>query len=228
MSSKGFIKLDRAIEDSWVYDTGEPWDKAHAWIDLILLASWKDGEFLYGGDVVEKKRGQVCRSIRSLASRWHWSEHKTRDFLNLLEKNGMIRRDTAHHGSVITVENYSKYQDVRPESGAPMAHDGRTEGAPTAHERIHTIKERKEEGKNVRSRAFRPPTLTDVQEYADERLLLGKPRVDPERFMDFYQSKGWMVGKSKMKDWKAAFRGWETRQREEARKSDEDVDWLDL
>jgi hypothetical protein len=33
-------------------------------------------------------------------------------------------------------------------------------------------------------------------------------RVDAQRFVDFYESKGWMVGKSKMKDWKAAYRNW--------------------
>ena len=33
--------------------------------------------------------------------------------------------------------------------------------------------------------------------------------MDPEKFIDFYESKGWMVGKNKMKDWKAAVRTWE-------------------
>ena len=35
--------------------------------------------------------------------------------------------------------------------------------------------------------------------------------VDPQRFIDFYETKGWMVGKNKMKDWKAAVRTWEQR-----------------
>ena len=33
--------------------------------------------------------------------------------------------------------------------------------------------------------------------------------MDSQRFIDFYESKGWIVGKSKMKDWKAAIRTWE-------------------
>ena len=52
---------------------------------------------------------------------------------------------------------------------------------------------------------FIPPTLTDVKQYCEER----NNHVDAERFIDFYESKGWMVGKSKMKDWKAAVRTWE-------------------
>lgn len=55
------------------------------------------------------------------------------------------------------------------------------------------------------SKAFIPPTLTEVTQYKNER----QSPVDPEAFIDFYQSKGWMVGKNKMKDWKAAFRNWE-------------------
>ena len=39
--------------------------------------------------------------------------------------------------------------------------------------------------------------------------MKGKNNVDPARFVDFYSSKGWMVGKNKMKDWKAAVRNWE-------------------
>lgn len=52
---------------------------------------------------------------------------------------------------------------------------------------------------------FTPPTPEDIKAYCTER----NNRVDPERFFDFYSSKGWMVGKNKMKDWKAAVRTWE-------------------
>jgi predicted phage replisome organizer len=55
------------------------------------------------------------------------------------------------------------------------------------------------------SSRFTPPTLEDVQNYCKER----NNKVDSERFIDFYSSKGWMVGKSKMKDWKASVRTWE-------------------
>lgn len=61
---------------------------------------------------------------------------------------------------------------------------------------------------NVCSRAiptrFLPPTTEEVREYAKEKGYA----IDAERFVDFYESKGWMVGKNKMKDWKAAARNW--------------------
>jgi len=53
----------------------------------------------------------------------------------------------------------------------------------------------------IRDKKFKPPTVQEVQEYSST--------IDAERFCDFYESKGWMVGKNKMKDFKAAIRNWE-------------------
>ncbi|MCI5904607.1 MAG: replisome organizer [Oscillospiraceae bacterium] len=55
------------------------------------------------------------------------------------------------------------------------------------------------------AKRFQPPTLEEVKAYCIER----KNNVDPERFIDYYTSNGWLVGKTKMKDWKAAVRTWE-------------------
>jgi hypothetical protein len=60
---------------------------------------------------------------------------------------------------------------------------------------------------------FTPPTVEEVRAYCQER----GNSVDPERFIDFYASKGWMVGKNKMRDWKAAMRGWEKNEGRSAR-----------
>lgn len=54
---------------------------------------------------------------------------------------------------------------------------------------------------------FRKPTLEEVKAYCEER----RNGVDPQRFIDFYESKGWMIGKSRMKSWKACVRTWERR-----------------
>lgn len=54
---------------------------------------------------------------------------------------------------------------------------------------------------------FKPPSSADVCEYMRERSA-SNPTHESERFVDFYASKGWMVGKTKMKDWKASVRNW--------------------
>ena len=60
-------------------------------------------------------------------------------------------------------------------------------------------------GNGAREARFTPPSIEQVAAYCQER----GNGVDAARFVDFYSSKGWMVGKSRMKDWKAAVRNWE-------------------
>ena len=55
------------------------------------------------------------------------------------------------------------------------------------------------------TRRFVPPTLDEVTDYCLER----GNAVDPQRFVSFYESNGWRVGKNPMKDWRAAVRTWE-------------------
>lgn len=57
----------------------------------------------------------------------------------------------------------------------------------------------------TKAKRFIPPTVDEVAAYCQER----GNGLDPEAFVDFYASKGWMVGKNPMKDWKAAVRTWE-------------------
>ena len=63
------------------------------------------------------------------------------------------------------------------------------------------------EGETPKSKAkrFTPPTLEEVTAYCMER----NNNVDAQHFIDYYTSNGWLVGKNKMKDWKAAVRTWE-------------------
>lgn len=59
----------------------------------------------------------------------------------------------------------------------------------------------------ARSKRFIPPTVEEVSAYCLER----HNGIDPQHFVDFYEARGWMIGKNKMKDWKAAIRTWEQR-----------------
>ena len=63
----------------------------------------------------------------------------------------------------------------------------------------------KKEDKKSDNKRFAPPTLEEVRAYCRER----NNRVDAQRFIDYYTSNGWKVGRNPMKDWKAAVRTWE-------------------
>ena len=60
------------------------------------------------------------------------------------------------------------------------------------------------------SSRFQKPTIEEIREYCISR----GNQVDPEQFFNFYESKGWMVGRSHMKDWRASVRTWEKREKE--------------
>jgi len=57
----------------------------------------------------------------------------------------------------------------------------------------------------TKTKVFAIPTIDEIKEYCKER----KNNVDAEKFFDYYESKGWLVGKTKMKNWQAAIRNWE-------------------
>ena len=79
----------------------------------------------------------------------------------------------------------------------------------------------KELTKNITNRTkrgnkrFNPPTIDEVSNYCFER----NNRIDAESFINFYQSKGWMIGKNKMKCWQSAIRNWESRQNQKNKSS---------
>ena len=69
--------------------------------------------------------------------------------------------------------------------------------------------------------AFAPPSPQDVRQYGES---IGY-NIDGQKFCDFYKSKGWMIGKNKMKDWEAAVRTWQKRDKESRGETiDEQID----
>ena len=69
---------------------------------------------------------------------------------------------------------------------------------------------------DTRATRFTPPSADDVVAYVKAQGY----HVNAERFVAFYEQKGWMVGKNHMKDWKAAVRSWETRWKDENKAQD--------
>lgn len=74
-------------------------------------------------------------------------------------------------------------------------------------------KDKGERGNTARAR-FRPPTVEEVSAYAMEKGYAG---FSAERFVAYYESNGWRVGRNPMKDWRATVRGWATRDGEQSR-----------
>ena len=71
--------------------------------------------------------------------------------------------------------------------------------------KLTTINKNKEI--KINNKLFKKPSINDVELYCIER----DNKIDAISFVNFYESKGWMVGKNKMKDWRACIRTWEMR-----------------
>ena len=126
--SRGYISLYRSIQNHWLYGEDEPFSYFQAWVDLIMLAKYKDEEFFYRGRSVNGKRGNVYKSMASLAKKWNWSRDKVSLFLKALEKERMVVLDTTRHLTVIRIVNYAKYQDGLAFGGNE---NGQTTGSPS-------------------------------------------------------------------------------------------------
>jgi hypothetical protein len=104
--------------------------------------------------------------------------------------------------TVELIESIKYAFTVDPEDSTRLIHDRvereRIKKAPKAPAKIKT------------SQAFAPPSMPDVVAFIGEEGLM----VDGQKFWTYYSSQGWMVGRNKMKDWKAAVRSWHSRHAE--------------
>ena len=68
------------------------------------------------------------------------------------------------------------------------------------------IKEKEKE--NAKPKRFVKPTTEDIENYIIQNNYDTNPQLFANRFYNFYESKGWVIGKAPMKNWKAAIRTW--------------------
>lgn len=148
MRENGFIKLDRSIQD-WQW-----WHNATArslWVYLLINANWKDG-YLRDGNVV--KRGQVCKSFRTMEIESGLSHTTLNKWLVKFEETGEITIDRGEHYNVITINNYSKYQD-----------NGQTCSISDAPSGTDRRRKRNKNNKNIAHRAYSNNFSIDTPDY---------------------------------------------------------------
>ena len=107
----GWISLHRSIENHWMFQEKRTFSKFEAWIDLLMMVNHKDNKVLLGNELITVKRGQKITSIRQLCDRWSWSNNKVKNFLNLLEADGMLIVKSDTKKTVVTIAKYDLYQN---------------------------------------------------------------------------------------------------------------------
>lgn len=164
---QGWIKLHRQIQDHWLYKEKRTFSRYEAWIDLLMMASHKDTKFVLGNELIELEKGSFVTSELKLMERWHWGKSKLRSFLEILEKDGMIVKNSDRKKTTISICNYSIYHDLETEN-RPQADQEQTASRLPAD----TIKNDKND-KNDKNKDSRPKQLYDeTSVYYQLALLL--------------------------------------------------------
>lgn len=105
--SSGWIKIHRSILDHWIWKDRI---KFGWWLELLFMANWEQKKVLVGNTLITIERGQMIASNSFLMEKWGVCTHTVRNFLRLLEADGMITQTTYPKFNIITICNYDKYQ----------------------------------------------------------------------------------------------------------------------
>ena len=119
MAETGWIKLHRKVLDCWIWQE-KPYDKARAWVDLLLLAMHRDKKLLIDNEIFVVERGSFMTSIVKLSNRWGWSRCKVMRYLELLEKEQMLNTKRTPKGTLVTIVKYEDYQIVDMSNDTPL------------------------------------------------------------------------------------------------------------
>lgn len=106
---EGWIKLYRKTQDNFLW-TEKPFDKARAWIDLLLMAMHQEEKMIVDGTKTTVARGSFITSRLKLADRWGWSLKKVDAYLKLLESEEMVTTKGTTKGTNVTIVKYEEYQ----------------------------------------------------------------------------------------------------------------------
>lgn len=184
------------------------------WLKLLCLA----GTVNDGGMIYLTK--DIPFTDDMLASVFGKTTTELRQALDIFIRLGMI----SVTDNILEVSNWEKYQNIEsmdkireqnrirqkrfreshmiPDNVTVTLHNGTDKEEDKDKEKEKSIENRKR---------FVPPTVDEVRAYASEKGY----NVDADRFVNFYESKNWMVGKNKMTNWKSALSGWAAREKPE-------------
>ncbi len=164
--------------------------------DLFII----EGNEFYSERILKElavKKEISDKAKQSIEARWNTHKKTNKTKKEATKRDSNYDRNTTvlptnYEGNTNTIQNSTIQNNTEEEYNiTPL--DSKESIPPTG------------EKPTPKRKQFIKPTLDQVKEYCKER----NNSVDPEKFIDFYDSKGWMVGKNKMVDWKGSVRTWE-------------------
>ena len=219
----GFILLYRQITEWEWYQNPNTF---RVFLHILLMANFTDGRF--EGQTI--KRGQLVTSLPKLSQQTKLSIQNVRTAISHLISTGEITVQTTTKYRVITVVKYDEYQVDNRQTNSQLTDNQQTTNRQVDENQQQYKKDiKREKGNNIISLSrdkgkFTPPTADEIDDFCENHLcVIG---FDSQHFIDYYESNGWMVGKHKMKDWKATVRNWI--RRDEIKKKEEKAKYYDL
>src|SRR3990167_1401554 len=167
-----------------------------------MAANHKKTETIFNNEKMIIDRGQLICGRLQLEAELGINQHKIYRLMALLEKEQLIEQLKTNVFTIVSIVNYESYQNNEQQNEQPVSNERATSEQPVSTSKA--LKNDKND-KNDKKDTFTPPSFEEVSQYCLER----GNGVDTKKWHDFYTAKGWMIGKNKMKDWKAAVRMWE-------------------
>ena len=185
--------------------------------DNAVFLVYKDWETLFDSLDSSEEAGELIKALFAFAKRGEIAEFSGALKMAFIFMSQQIERDGEKWEAMC-----EKRAEYGRKGGISKAKKQKLAQASTSYQKLASVADTDTvtdtdtdtvTDNNKRSVRFVPPTVEEVRAYCNER----RNGIDPESFVDFYTSKGWMVGSSKMKDWKASVREWERRRKTTAK-----------
>ena len=181
--------------------------RAYEYSDILINTDVAVYMTLFGRANELRWKAPFNMSIGNLASRSKTSISSTQRSRDRLEKAGLIKWES--RGG----RQSANYWIIEPQS-EPQSEPRHEPQSELQHEHIHkTIKTNRERG----AKKFIKPSPEEIQNYLDEKNITS---FTAEKFYNFYEANGWMIGKNKMKNWKACCNNWNLRDEKENKKDE--------
>ena len=207
LNTNGWIKLYRDLLDKPIWLLSTPEQKIIL-ITLLLMANHSENEWEFKGARHKVEPGQFITSLDSIKEKAGKgiSIQNIRTAIKRFENYEFLTSTPTNKNRLITICNWGSYQAEKNETNK-QANKQLTSNQQAANKQPTTNKNDKNDNNCIgnKSTRFYPPTIEEIKNYCAKQ----NNNVDANKFFDFYESKGWMVGKNKMRDWKASVRKWE-------------------
>lgn len=221
MMDNGYIKLHRKLLDCSVFQNEK---LLKVWIWCLFKATYKDRQVIMGNTVIDVKQGQFVYGRLKAAEELKIPPSTFKRYMDILQELDMLTLKSTNKWTLASITNWEKYQSEQqtdsrwtadnleiPTSSKPQLSEvGQQSGQQMDTNKNINNNNNKRARKPKAERNIIPPSLEMVTDYCIKR----KNRINPQYFIDYYETRDWCVGKNKMKDWQAAIRTWENNDRQ--------------